>query len=135
MLSTGGIEAATGIELRSIDGGLLAQEVDHVNEDVSTFTVVTERTPSDDEMSDLLRERGVRPNTQFVESDDYAVMAMVESGMGISLLHRLILKRTPYHFVARPLAEPAYRDIALALRSRQGASLAVQRFLDYLAYR
>ena len=40
-----------------------------------------------------------------------------------------ILKR------ARELDVPAYRDIALALRSRQGASLAVQRFLDYLAYR
>ncbi|MBQ2926019.1 MAG: LysR family transcriptional regulator [Ruminiclostridium sp.] len=87
------------------------------------------------EVSELFRRYGLTPQVRYTLWEDYAVMAMVESGMGISLLHRLILKRTPYHFVARPLAEPAYRDIALALRSRQGASLAVQRFLDYLAYR
>jgi len=87
------------------------------------------------EVSELFRRHGLNPRVHFTLWDDYAVMSMVESGMGISLLHRLILKRVPYRVVAREVDVPAYRDIALALRSRQGASLAVQRFLDYLAYR
>lgn len=87
------------------------------------------------EVSQLFRRHGLTPRVRYTLWEDYAVMAMVESGMGISLLHRLILTRTPYRFAARPLEEPAYRDIGLALRSRTGASLAVQRFLEYLKYR
>ena len=49
-----------------------------------------------------------------------------------SILPGLILRRAPYCIAARPLEEPAYRTIGLALRSREAASLATQRFLEYL---
>ena len=62
-------------------------------------------------------------------------MSMVESGLGISILPQLILKRIPYNIVAKELDVPAYRKIALALRDRKAASLAVKRFIDYLEYR
>ncbi len=42
------------INVRSIDGGLLVQQVDEVDEPLDDFTVVTERAPSDDEWQDLL---------------------------------------------------------------------------------
>ena len=42
------------IDVRSIDGGLLVQQVDEVDEPLDDFTVVTERAPSDDEWQDLL---------------------------------------------------------------------------------
>lgn len=87
------------------------------------------------EVSELFRRHGLAPRVRYTLWEDYAVMSMVEGGMGVSLLHRLILKRTPYQIEARELAVPAYRDIALALKSRQSASLAVQRFLNYLQYR
>ncbi len=67
--------------------------------------------------------------------DDYAVMSMVESGLGISILPQLILKRIPYKIIAKELDVPAYRNIGLALRNKKTASLAVKRFLDYLQYR
>ena len=62
-------------------------------------------------------------------------MPMVESGLGISILPELILRRTPYRIVAKELALPAYRKIGLVLRSHKSAPLAVKRFMDYLEYR
>ena len=62
-------------------------------------------------------------------------MAMVESGLGISILPELILKRIPYHIVVKELEIPAYRSIGLALKEKKSASLAVKRFLEYLDYR
>jgi DNA-binding transcriptional LysR family regulator len=62
-------------------------------------------------------------------------MSMVESGLGISILPQLILRRIPYRIVAKELDVPAYRNIGLALRSKKSASLAVQRFIEYLQYR
>ena len=62
-------------------------------------------------------------------------MSMVESGLGVSVLPQLILRRVPYRILAKELDVPAYRDIGLALRSKKTASLAVKRLLDYLPYR
>ena len=59
-------------------------------------------------------------------------MSMVESGLGVSILPGLILRRIPYRIVLRPLDVEAYREIGLALRDRKNISLAVRRFLDYL---
>ncbi len=72
---------------------------------------------------------------KFTTWDDYAVMSMVESGLGIAILPELILKRVPYKILTKELNVPAYRDIGLALRNRKTASLAVKKFLEYLKYR
>jgi phosphoribosylaminoimidazolecarboxamide formyltransferase/IMP cyclohydrolase len=42
------------INVRSIDGGLLVQQVDEVDEPLDDFTVVTERAPNDVEWQNLL---------------------------------------------------------------------------------
>ncbi len=87
------------------------------------------------EISEIFEKNGLTPNVKFTTWDDYAVMSMVESGLGISILPELILKRIPYRIVAKELDVPAYREIGLALKSRKIASLAVKRFLEYLKYR
>lgn len=87
------------------------------------------------EVSDIFRQHNLMPKVHFTTLDDYAVMSMVESGLGISILPKLILKRTPYRIVAKPLSIPAYRDIGIALKSSKNASLAVRRFMEYLQYR
>ena len=87
------------------------------------------------EVSEIFERCNLTPNTRFTTWDDYSVMSMVESGLGISILPQLILKRTPYKIVAKELDIPAYRNIGLALRNKKTASSAVKRFLDYLRYR
>ena len=72
------------------------------------------------------------PKVHFTTWDDYAIMSMVESGLGISILPQLILKRIPYHIIAKELDVPAYRKIGLALKDKKTASLAVKRFIEYL---
>jgi DNA-binding transcriptional LysR family regulator len=87
------------------------------------------------EVSEVLERCGLKPDVRFTTWDDYAIMSMVEKGLGISILPKLILKRVPYRIVAKGLDVPAYRNIGLAMRDRKTASLAVKRFLDYLPYR
>lgn len=87
------------------------------------------------EVSEIFERCGLSPKVHFTTWDDYAIMSMIESGLGISILPQLILKRVPYRIIARELDVPAYRNIGLALRDKKTASLAVKRFLDYLQYR
>lgn len=87
------------------------------------------------EVSEIFEKYNLTPKIHFTTWDDYAIMSMVESGLGISILPQLILKRVPYHIIAKELDIPAYRNIGLALRNKKTASLAVKRFLNYLQYR
>ncbi|MGI6591003.1 MAG: bifunctional phosphoribosylaminoimidazolecarboxamide formyltransferase/IMP cyclohydrolase [Eggerthellaceae bacterium] len=74
VLKTGGIDPLGGeLEMRTVDGGMLVQEIDTVTEDPSTFTVPTKRKPTDKEMDDLLFAwkvvKGVKSNAILVAKD------------------------------------------------------------------
>lgn len=84
------------------------------------------------EISAVLERNNIHPDIKFTTWDDYAIMSMVESGLGISILPELILKRVPYRILAKPLAVPAYRKIGFALRDSSSASVAVRTFMTYL---
>ena len=87
------------------------------------------------DVSEIIEKCNVKPMVHFTTWDDYAIMSMVESGLGISILPELILQRIPYRIVIKELDIPAYRHIGLAMRDKRSASLAVKRFLDYLPCR
>ncbi len=84
------------------------------------------------EFTEIFDRCGLTPNVKFTTWDDYAIMSMVESGLGIAILPKLILRRNPYRIVAKELDIPTYRNIGIAIKSKRTASLAVKRFLDYL---
>ncbi len=86
-------------------------------------------------VSQLLERYDIKPRIRFTTWDDYAIMSMVEGGLGISILPQLILKRIPYRIAIRSLSVPAFREIGLALRSQESAPAAVRRFMQYLNYR
>lgn len=87
------------------------------------------------EVIELFERCNLKPKVHFTTWDDYAIMSMVENGLGVSILPELILERTPYHIIAKELDIPAYRKIGLALKSKKNASPALKRFLTYLDYR
>jgi DNA-binding transcriptional LysR family regulator len=87
------------------------------------------------EVGEIFARHSISPHAHLITWDDYAIMAMVESGLGISILPELILRRNPYRIVARELEVPAFRTIGIAMREQKSLSLAAQRFLDYLPQR
>lgn len=87
------------------------------------------------EISEIFDRCGISPNIHFTTVDDYAVMSMVEKGLGISILPELILRRTPYHIVTKELDVPSFRKLGIAMRDRKNCSVAVKRFLEHLDYR
>lgn len=115
----------------------------HPLADASTFPIralrdypfmLLERENSSD-VADLIRKWNIEPNVQFITWDDYAILAMVEKGLGISILPELVLRRIPYRVMLKELETPAYRSICFAVRSAKNASPAVRRFKEYLPYR
>lgn len=87
---------------------------------------------ADTEVATLFDEAGIRPEAALTTWDDYAIMAMVEKGLGLAILPSLILQRIPYRLAIRPLEPRAYRNLVFATKAGGRASLAVERFREYL---
>lgn len=87
------------------------------------------------EVSEIFEQHQIVPQVRFITWDDYAIMSMVEKGLGISILPELILQRIPYQLVTKELEIPAFRRIGIASREQKTLPLAAKRFLDYLPYR
>ncbi len=82
------------------------------------------------EVTDLLEKYGVKPQIRFTTWEDYAIMAMVEKGLGIGILPGMILQRIPYDIEVRSLEIPYYREIGIAVKDRNRLSPAVVKFLE-----
>jgi DNA-binding transcriptional LysR family regulator len=87
------------------------------------------------DISEIFDRCHVKPKVHFTTVDDYAVMSMVENGLGISILPELILRRTPYHIITKELDVPAFRDLGIAVRNKGSVSLALSRFMEHLDFR
>lgn len=87
------------------------------------------------EVSDLLERCGVKPDIRFTTWEDFAIMAMVERGMGISILPDMILQRIPYRLEIRSLQTPYYRPIGLAMKRGLHPAPAVRKLIEYLPFR
>lgn len=86
------------------------------------------------EVSELLEQNQTHPHVRFTTWEDYAIMSMVEKGLGIGILPEMILRRIPYQITIRSFTKPYYRKIALAMKNREIASPATQKFIAYLKY-
>lgn len=82
------------------------------------------------EVSDLLELHHVKPNIALTTWEDFAIMAMVEKGLGVSILPDMILRRIPYNIEIRPLKAPYYRTIGLAFKNRKKLTPAVRKFIE-----
>ena len=70
----------------------------------------------------------------FTTWDDYAIMCMVEKGLGVSILPELILQRVQYDLTILDLDVPLYRKIGIAYKEEKNLSLASKKFLDLLFF-
>ncbi|WP_164914436.1 LysR family transcriptional regulator [Aminipila luticellarii] len=87
---------------------------------------------ADDGISDIFESHQIRPNVRFVEKEDYAIMAMVDNGLGISVLPELVLKDTARKIVIKKLDIPAYRDIGIVVKNKKMLTASAQKFVSYV---
>ncbi|MNI79386.1 HTH-type transcriptional activator CmpR [compost metagenome] len=87
---------------------------------------------SDDDVNRVLEKASIKPDIKYAAGDDYAIMAMVEKGLGISILPELVLRGQQRNIRMIPLVEPSYRSLGIAVSSLRHVSPAAKRFLNYV---
>lgn len=66
-------------------------------------------------------------------TDDYTIMAMVEEGLGVSMLYRRTVEGMQADIRVRPIVHAPSRDVVAAWRSWDTMPIATRRFIDYMS--
>ena len=85
----------------------------------------------EDEITAILDQNRINLDASFIESDDHAVVAMVEQGLGMSLMSIMMLQGFNRRIATVPLDPPGYRDLGIACRNRKLLSKAASMFYNY----
>lgn len=73
-----------------------------------------------------------RPHVAYEATNDFALLAMVESGLGVSVVHDLILHPRHYRLVRLPLDVTQFRDVGVAIRKDGAPSSITKLFLEHV---
>ena len=85
------------------------------------------------EPMDAFRAAGLKPNVKLCIHDDYSILSMIEAGIGVSILAKLLLHRTEgYGICVRPIRPAVERSIGVVYKDLQTMPIASRRFLTYL---
>lgn len=100
--------------------------------DIAVEQLLGERFIADTETAPLLQRELKGPCIHCETSNITAILAMVEAGLGVSLLPSLALERTGFELDVRHLRRPTHRVLYLVRRREADLSLAARAFLAYL---
>lgn len=85
----------------------------------------------DDDVTALFHRTGIVPNVQFTTIESFSAMSMVEQGLGMSVMNKLITEKRVCDIAMLPVDPPASIMLGIALHSRADLSPAVRMFLKY----
>ena len=89
----------------------------------------------DDDVTALFRRHHLSPQIAFTTLENFAATALIEQGMGMSIMNSLITQRWQFHVAKLPLSPPQSITLGIALPSLRQASPAVKRFVNYAVQR
>ncbi len=69
---------------------------------------------------------------QYEVSSDHTIFSMVESGVGMCIMHSLMAQNCRYRVVWKPLDKTEYRDIGIATGKDAHLSSAAKRFVSHV---
>lgn len=98
--------------------------------DIANEPFIMPKEGSDYDVRRVLRKGRVKPPVKFRAADDYAIVAMVENGLGISILPEMILRGRRNEVVALELEDGSCRSLGIALNATRNVSPATRKMID-----
>ena len=86
----------------------------------------------DYEFNRLLDHYNIHPEVTYDTTSDFALLSMVEAGLGIGIVHSLLIKPGRYHVAAVPLNVKQSREIGIAVKKGFLPSTITQLFLQHV---
>lgn len=81
---------------------------------------------------EAFKKAGLEPSVRLCVHDDYSILSMIESGLGVSILPELVLRKTDYEVAILPLKPVLTRKIGLVIKDKNSLPVASKYFIDFL---
>lgn len=75
---------------------------------------------------------GFEPNIRLRVHDDYSILSMIETGLGVSILPELVLQKTKYEVAILPIRPVITRKIGLVMKENHALPIASKFFIEFL---
>lgn len=108
-------------------------ELDQIEpEDIAEYPYVFVIEGDDPIIYNFFKDRNITLNIQYRVVDDYAAVAMVEGGLGISVIPELLFYRLPFRVLHRPIHTSYRRKICLSYKANYMLSPIVESFIKHV---
>lgn len=77
-------------------------------------------------------DAGLSPEVRYYSRDDFAVLAMVQRGLGLAILPELTVEEYPGNYDCRMLAPEAYRTMGIGIRSLEDAGPLARFIIKFI---
>ncbi len=94
--------------------------------------VISLASDTDHDSRKVFSSHNVKPNVKYVTGDDYAMIAMVENGLGICLEPELLLKNVSDKVKVMEIDPPCSRTIGLVITHGEFAGKMVKEFALFI---
>jgi len=72
--------------------------------------------------------KGLKPH--YLVNGDHTILAMIEAGLGISVMHSMIMESSRYGVIGKPFDVHQYRDICIATQNNKKVSGLTRLFVE-----
>ena len=80
----------------------------------------------------VFEEAGFYPQVRYYSKDDFAILSMVQRGLGLAILPELTINEFPGNYDTRMLEPEAYRTLGIGLRAREYAGPLARFVIKYI---
>lgn len=108
----------------------LAQELYVPVKSLDQQTRIILKEEADFEVLHFLEQLPNKLKPHYLVNGDHTILAMVEAGLGISVMHSMIMESNRYRVVWRPFDVHQYRNICLATQKNGKISSLTRLFID-----
>ena len=81
---------------------------------------------------ELFEAAQLTADVHYIVEEDYAAMALIEQQLGVAIMPELMLARTPYRVITKPLQPAAMRPLHVAYKDYKILPIASRSFIDAL---
>lgn len=101
-------------------------------EELKDVPVLMTKADYDKDTRKVFKDAGFEPEIRYTSKDDYAVLAMVQHGIGVGVLPELVVEGYPDAFDYRIITPETYRNLGIGIRSEKDASPLAQFFIRFI---
>ena len=84
------------------------------------------------EPMEAFKQAGLEPVIRLCVHDDYSILSMIESELGVSILPELVLRKTNYRVAILQIKPALTRKIGIIMKDKNSLPIASKYFIDFL---